>query len=400
MARTPPHLITIILLTAFSPLSLNMFLPSLGTIAVDLQTDYALVSVAIAGYLAATAIIQLVVGPLADKYGRRPVLLAALVLFSAASFVCAMAENIWVFLVFRMLQGSIVAGNTLSLAIVRDTNPPQQAAGLIGYISMCMAVVPMLGPVLGGLLDTAFGWRSSFYLYTTCGLLILALCWFDLGETRPDRQDGAPPLARAILELVKDPRFSAYALCSTFTVGAFFIFLAGAPLIATISFGVTTAELGFLIGSITVGFSAGGFLAGKLSSRLPLPAMMLVGRLTACVGLSVGLLVFLLGGASPYAFFAGTIFVGIGNGITMPGSNTGAMSVRPDLAGSAAGLTGSMALAGGAALTSLTGVAIGSGDQPVTVLALMLASSAIGLTAAFAALLLERRAKTRPLATP
>ncbi|MEL7525593.1 MAG: MFS transporter, partial [Pseudomonadota bacterium] len=101
MARTPPHLVTIILLTAFSPLSLNMFLPSLGTIAVDLQTDYALVSVAIAGYLAATAVIQLVVGPLADRYGRRPVLLVALVLFSLASLVCALAENIWVFLLFR-----------------------------------------------------------------------------------------------------------------------------------------------------------------------------------------------------------------------------------------------------------------------------------------------------------
>lgn len=399
MARTPPHLITIILLTAFSPLSLNMFLPSLGHIAEDLQTDYALVSVAIAGYLATTAVIQLIAGPLADRFGRRPVLLVALVIFCISSFVCAMAEDIWVFLFFRMLQGSITAGYTLSMAIVRDTHPPQQAAGLIGYISMCMAIAPMLGPVFGGLLDTAFGWRSNFYLYATCGVLILALCWVDLGETRPDRQESDQPMTRAILALIRDPRFCAYAVCSTFTVGAFYIFLAGAPLVATTSFGVTTAELGFLIGSITVGFSAGGFLAGKFSSRISLPAMMLIGRLTACTGLSIGLLVFLVGGSSPFAFFAGTIFVGIGNGITMPGSNTGAMSVRPDLAGSAAGLVGALALAGGAALTSLAGIAVGTGDQPVTVLALMLASSAVGLAAAFAALVLERSAGTGPQAS-
>ncbi|MET1412458.1 multidrug effflux MFS transporter [Roseibium sp. HPY-6] len=395
MARTPPHLITIILLTAFSPLSLNMFLPSLGNIAEDLETNYALVSVAIAGYLAVTAVIQLIAGPLADRYGRRPVLLATLAIFSVSSLVCAQAEDVWVFLFFRMLQGGITAGYTLSLAIVRDTHEPQKAAGLIGYISMCMAIAPMLGPVFGGLLDTAFGWRANFYLYATCGVLLLALCWVDLGETKPDRQEHQQSMAAATLALVSDLRFWAYALCSTFTVGAFYIFLAGAPLVATTSFGVTTAELGFLIGSITVGFSAGGFLAGRYSSRLSLPAMMLVGRITACTGLTIGLVAFLFGTASPMVFFASTVFVGIGNGLTIPGSNSGAMSIRPDLAGSAAGLVGALTLAGGSALTSLAGLAVGSGEQPITVLALMLASSVLGLVFALGALVLERSGADR-----
>ncbi|MCR9061439.1 MAG: multidrug effflux MFS transporter [Rhodobacteraceae bacterium] len=389
--RTPPHLVTIILLTAFSPLSLNMFLPSLGHIAEDLETNYALASMAIAGYLAVTAVIQLIAGPLADHFGRRPVLLVALIIFSLSSIICATAQDIWVFLFFRMLQGGITAGYTLSMAIVRDTHAPQKAAGLIGYISMCMAIAPMLGPVFGGLLDTAFGWRANFHLYGICGVLLFVLCWFDLGETKPDRQDDQQPMAAAILALISEFRFWAYALCTMFTVGAFYIFLAGAPLVATTSFGVTTAELGFLIGSITVGFSAGGFLAGRFSSRLSLPAMMLVGRVTACIGLVVGLTVFLVGSASPIAFFASTIFVGIGNGLTIPGSNSGAMSIRPDLAGSAAGLVGALTLGGGAALTSLAGIAIGQGEQPVTVLILMLTSSALGLLFAFAALVLERR---------
>lgn len=390
-ARTPPLLITIILLTAFSPLSLNMFLPSLGHIAEDLQTDYAIVSIAIAGYLAATALIQLIAGPLADRFGRRPVILVVLAIFSVSSIICASAQDIWVFLFFRMLQGSVTAGYTLSLAIVRDTHAPQKAAGLIGYIGMCMAIAPMVGPVFGGLLATAFGWRAIFHLYAACGVLLLALCWIDLGETKPDTLDGQQTLWGSILTLLGQTQFLAYALCATFSVGAFYIFLAGAPLVATTSFGVSTAELGFLIGSITLGFATGGFLAGRFSSRVPLPVMMLIGRITACTGPVIGLTAFLSGSGSSFVFFAATMFVGIGNGLTLPGANTGAMSIRPDLAGSAAGLVGALMLAGGSALTSLTGLAVGSGEQPATLLSLMLASSALGLLFAYVAFLLERR---------
>lgn len=399
-SRTPPHLITIILLTAFSPLTLNMFLPSLGNIANDLQTDYALASVAIAGYLAMTAIIQLVAGPLSDRYGRRPVLLGALAIFCVASVICAFSQNIWVFLGFRMLQGCITAGYALSLAIVRDTNPPQKAAGLIGYISMCMAIAPMLGPVLGGFLDAGFGWRMNFYVYALFGVALLALCWVDVGETNSNVVKGDHSKRGSVATLLVDARFWAFALCSTFSVGAFFIFLAGAPLVASTTFGASTVELGLYIGSITLGFSAGGFLAGRLASGTPLPVMMLIGRLVACSGLSLGLAAFLLGHVSSTVFFASTIFVGIGNGITLPSSNTGAMSVYPDLAGSAAGLSGALVLAGGAALTSLTGLALTAGSNPEIVLGLMLASSCLGLMAALAALFLERKErKTSALAS-
>ncbi|MES0881117.1 multidrug effflux MFS transporter [Roseibium sp. SCP14] len=388
--RTPPHLLTIILLTAFSPLSLNMFLPSLENIARDLKTDYALVSVAIAGYLAVTAVIQLIAGPLSDRFGRRPVLLVALTIFCISSIVCSLAQNIWVFLTFRMLQGSVTAGFTLSLAIVRDTNPPREAAGLIGYITMSMAIAPMLGPVLGGILDSTFGWRTSFYFYAFFGIVLLLLCWFDLGETRKGHGDGEQEERDNFTALLRERRFFAYAICTAFSTGAFYIFLAGAPLAATATFGVTTVQLGFLIGSITMGFSAGGFLAGRFAATVSLPTMMLIGRIVACSGLTFGLLLLISGWLSPWVFFGSTLFVGIGNGLTMPSSNSGAMSVRPDLAGSAAGLVGASTLAGGAILTSLTGAAVVEDSSPEIVIALMLASSLIGLIAATGALIFER----------
>lgn len=346
LTAKPPPISILVLLTAFSTLSLNMFLPSLASIAEDLAADYATVSLAVAGYLAVTAIIQLFVGPLSDRIGRRPVLLAATAVFTGASLVCSLAQDVWTFLAFRMLQGGIIAGYVLSLAIVRDTCSERKAAGLIGYISMAMALAPMLGPMLGGVLDTAFGWRANFCFYAASGLLLFILSWTRLGETKPAQADtGALPPERAAL-LLREPLFWACSLCSAFSTGAFYIFLTGAPLVAAAQFGVTTAELGLCIGSITAGFMAGSLISGRFAPRFAPAAMMLAGRIVACAGLLAGLIIILAGGVSPVLFFGSTVFAGLGNGITMPSSNAGAMSVRPRLAGSAAGLNGALTVAG------------------------------------------------------
>ncbi|WP_415402952.1 multidrug effflux MFS transporter [Tateyamaria sp. SN3-11] len=388
-AKTPPTLLTLILLTALSTLSLNMFLPSLANIATDLDARYSTVSLAVAGYLAVTAVIQLVVGPLSDRVGRRPVLLASLLVFAVASLACALATDVWTFLFFRMLQGGMIAGYALSLAIVRDTNSERKAAGLIGYISMAMAIAPMLGPMLGGVLDTAFGWRATFCFYALVGVALFALCWVDLGETRQagGKADGAHP--ERVADLLTAPLFWAYSLCSAFSTGAFYIFLTGAPLVAQSQFGVSTAELGFYIGTITGGFVTGSFIAGRVAARYAPTTMMMAGRLVACAGLSLGVLAILAGVLSPLVFFGSTIFVGLGNGITMPSSNAAAMSVRPNLAGSAAGLNGALVVSGGAILTTLTGAVLPPDDPARMLLILMLAASAAGLVAVLFAIRLR-----------
>ncbi len=388
--QSPPRLITLILLTGLAVLSLNMFLPSLPSIAEALDTDYATVSLAVAGYLAVTAVMHLIVGPLSDRIGRRPVLLTALAVFAGASIGCALATDVWTFLAFRMLQAGVIAGSALSLAIVRDTTPERKAAGLIGYISMAMAVAPMLGPMLGGVLDTGFGWRANFYVYGAAGLVLFGLCWVDLGETRPTRDAVSPSQSRGAADLLRAPLFWAYALCSAFSTGAFYIFLTGAPLVAQVTFGVSTAELGIYIGTITVGFLLGGFLSGRFAPRFPPITMMLTGRMVACLGLTIGLLCLWLGYLSPVLFFGSTAFVGLGNGLTMPSSNTGAMSVRPDLAGTAAGVNGALIVAGGAVLTSVTGALLPPDDPAQALLLLMLAASAAGLIAVLVAARLSR----------
>lgn len=381
---------TLVLLTGFSPLSLNMFMPSLPNIAEEFSTDYATVSIAIAGYLAIAAMIQLVVGPLSDRVGRRPVLLVALIVFTGASVGCALAQDVWTFLSFRMLQGGMTAGYTLSLAIVRDTRSERQAASLIGYIGMAMAIAPMLGPMLGGMLDTAFGWRASFVFYALSGLILFVVCWIDLGETRQVRsmETGGPP--ETVITLVREPLFWAFSLCGAFSTGAFFIFLTGAPLVATSVFGITTAELGFYIGTITAGFMLGGFISGRCAPRFEPTTMMLAGRLVACIGLTTGVAAVAAGVLSPLLFFGSTVFVGIGNGITTPSGNAGVMSVRPNLAGSAAGLNGALVVASGAVLTTLTGAVLPQ-DGALELLMLMLFASVAGLLLVVWAMLLQRQ---------
>jgi Bcr/CflA subfamily drug resistance transporter len=390
VARTPPRIITLIALAGFSPLSLNMFMPSLANIAEDLATDYATVSLAISGYLAITAVVQLIVGPLSDRIGRRPVLLGALLVFLVGSVGCALAPDIKTFLFFRMLQGGMTAGYTLSMTIVRDTKSEREAVSLIAYIGMFMALGPMVGPVLGGLLDTAFGWRATFVFYTTAAFLVWIVCWFDLGETRraePRTKDTA-----RIGALLSQPLFWAYALCGAFSVGGFFIFITGAPLVARSEFGVSTAELGFYIGTITFGFMIGGFLTGRFGGRFHLTTMMIAGRVIASAGVASGLTLFMSGVTSPLVFFGSTIFVGFGNGLTMPGCNTGVMSVVPKLSGSAAGLHGAMIVGSGSVMTAVTGVLVASADAPAQMLLMMMLTACVtGLCFALLAARLSAR---------
>lgn len=255
----------------------------------------------------------------------------------------------------------------------------REAAGQIGYISMAMAIAPMLGPMLGGVLDTAFGWRSNFYFYAASGVFLLVLCWKDLGETKPALSSKDIYGSDTAIALLHDPLFWAYSLCSTFSTGAFYIFLTGAPLVAQAEFGASTAALGFFIGTITAGYILGAFIAGRFAPRFAPTTMMLAGRLVACAGLLIGITVLAVGWLSPMVFFGSTIFVGLGNGITMPSSNAGAMSVRPKLAGTAAGLNGAMIVAGGAVLTTITGLALPEKGAAIVLLALMLFASAAGL---------------------
>lgn len=373
---TPPHIMTLVLISGVAALSLNIFLPSLPSMAAYFGVDYPLMQLSVSLYLAATAVLQVVVGPISDRFGRRPVMMGAAALFTLATLGAILAPNFTVFLACRMVQAAIATGFVLSRAVVRDMVPTDQAASMIGYVTMGMSVVPMIGPVIGGALDEAFGWRASFVILALGGVGIMFLIHRDMGETARNRSASFTDQMRQYPELLKSPRFWGYCLASATASGAFFAYLGGAPYVGTVIYGLTPAELGLYFGAPALGYMAGNFVSGRYSVRFGVNRMVLIGALTCTTGLGLLILIDLAGMAGPLPFFGLMISVGLGNGILLPSANAGMLSVRPQLAGSAAGLGGAITIGGGAALSALAGVVLrwGEGDLPLVLL--MFASSA------------------------
>jgi Bcr/CflA subfamily drug resistance transporter len=398
-ASAPPRLFTLVLLSGLAVVSLNMFVPSLSNIAAEFQAGYGLLtSVSIAGYAGTTTVLQLVIGPLSDRIGRRPVILVSLAIFVLASLGCLLATDVRTFLLFRTMQAAIVSGFALSRVIIRDTEPAQKAASLMGYLSIAWAIAPMLAPMLGGALDQLFGWRANFLAFLGFGAAVLALCWFDLGETNKNPSKTLTKQFTAFASLFRSPRFWGYSLCMAFSMGALYAFLAAAPLVATAVFGMSPATLGFYMGSTAAGFILGSFVSGRIAARYPLTTMMIAGRIVAFVGLAAGLGLLLAGTLHEVPFFGSCVFLGFGNGVSMPSSNVGAMSVRPELIGSAAGLSGALTGAGGALMSGITGTILNESNAAIVLLGMMLLSSTLALLAALFVLLLDRRESAAHLA--
>lgn len=391
IASSKPRLSTLILLSALAILPINFFLPSLPGMAAEFDVAYGIMGLSLAAYAGVSACLQLVLGPLSDRFGRRPVILLALAIFIVATIGCALAPDAWTFVACRMVQAIIAPTYAVSLAAIRDTTSREQAAGQFGYLAMAWAVAPMLGPTVGGLLDQALGWRASFYVLAFFGAAVLVLCWTDLNETNRTPSNTIAEQYWAYPELLGSKRFWAYCVCMAFSVGAFYAFLAGAPLAAS-AFDLSPAILGLYMGSITGGFMVGNFLAGRLAGRLPVTTMLVVGRIVACAGLLFGLVLYAAGIDHVLALFGPCLFVGVSNGLTQPSANAGAISVRSTHMGSAAGLAGAITVAGASITAAVTGAVLTVENARSGLLFVMLASAVVALGAAILARHLESTA--------
>lgn len=381
-SREAPRLPVLIALSAIAVLPVNMFVPSLPGIARDLHTDYALANTAVAGYAIATAFTHLVAGALSDRFGRKPVALVALAVFTLASIGCSLANDIVTFLLCRLCQGTVIAGYAVSLAAIRDTSGERGAASRIGYVSSAWAVAPMLGPTVGGLLDSFFGWRANFIAFAVLGVVGLCLVTFCFRETNLHRTRSVALQVKGYGELIRSPRFWAYALCMAFGIGTLYAFLGGAPLVAAQLGGMSGTQLGLCMGLVPAGFIAGSYGVGHAGARHTPAGFILAGRVLTCVGLSVGLVLMAYGATHPLAFFGPCVCVGLGNGLTMPAANARVLSIRPGLAGTASGLASALTVIGAGIVAFLSGLVVDGANAHLAVLGVMLASSVLSLLAA------------------
>ncbi|MEM9732999.1 MAG: multidrug effflux MFS transporter [Pseudomonadota bacterium] len=374
-SRTPPTIATLIILAGVAVTAMNIFLPVLPEISSDLGVSPAVGQYVLTLFLAATGFAQLFIGPLSDRYGRRPVILWSIVVFIFGTLVCIFAPNIEVLLIGRLLQATSAACIALSRAVIRDLYDRTKAASMIGYVTMAMAVMPMLAPSLGGFIGENYGWRATFFVLLLMALGMLLLTWFDLGETHEPRKEPVRALVADYFSLTKEPVFWGYVATSSLSSGAYFAFLGGAPFVGVDIIGLGPGVLGVYFGLVAIGYMAGNFISGRYSQRIGIEPMMFYGGLVACLGVVITL--FLMASFTPQAgyLFYPMLLVGLGNGMVLPNANAGAVSVRPELAGSASGIAGFIQIGGGAALASLAGSLITVENQAMPLYVIMFLSS-------------------------
>jgi DHA1 family bicyclomycin/chloramphenicol resistance-like MFS transporter len=364
--------VTLTLLAGIAALSMSVFIPSLNMMTAHFETSYSVMQLAVAGYLGANALLQVVIGPMSDAWGRRPVILGSLVVFCIATLGCIWATNVWVFLTFRMIQAAIATTLVLSRAAIRDLYDTREAASMIGYVTMGMSLVPMVGPLIGGVLGEHYGWQANFWLLFVLGAAMLLVTQVDFKETL--RLQGQPLMAqiRDYPELLTSPRFWGYALACAFASGAFFSYLGGGAYVGDEIYGLEPSQTGFYFGAPAAGYFFGNYLTGRFAGRVGINRLILLGCLASAAGLLLMATLFLSGHGSAQAFFFLMGFVGLGNGLTLPNSTAGMLSVRPHLAGSASGLGGAINLGGGAALSALAGTLLTPETGAIPLIWLML----------------------------
>ena len=382
----------LIAMSGMSSLSLNILVPAIPSMVVKFATEPANVQLTVSLYLMGLAFAQLVFGPLSDRLGRRPVVLAGLSLACLASTAAIFATNIASLITARVAQSlGASTGQTIGRAIIRDLYDREHAASMIGLVTSVVVLMPMAAPLIGGILDTLFGWEAIFIFVAVLSLTVFLWAVIALPETRKADaalSDGGHFRAD-LAALAASPRFFGYALCAGLGSAPFFSFLGGAPHVVVTMLERTSAEYGLWFFLPSFGFMAGNFAVSRLTARFGINALIWWGIVFTIVGALINALAYVaLPGWEMATLFLPQVIIGFGNGLLLPTSVAGAVSIRPQVAGTASGMTGCIQMAIGAAGAQLGGLIVAHAASAMPLIALMLL---FGFATAAAFLVLVRR---------
>jgi MFS transporter, DHA1 family, multidrug resistance protein len=375
------------LLMGLQPVTTDLMLPALPALAADLHAPMAAVQLTMSALILAFGLTQLVWGPLADRFGRRPVLLAGLALYTLASVAAALGASVGAVVAGRALQGAALAAVVVcGRAMVRDLYPPQEGGMVMARALTGLGAIAIVSPLVGGALVAGLGWRAAVAAMGVVGAAGLAFITLKLPETLHQRRHDAlqpGPLLRQAGATLAHPGFRAWALLAGCTYGGLFIFLAGSGVVLIGSVGLAPAAAGAVMSTCAVAYIGGTLLCRRWIPRLGLAGA--VGR-AAWLSLAASAALVLLAqrpGASALAVMVPVWLYALGHGVHMPCSQAGVVGPFPQAAGLASALAGfvTAAMAFGIGLWLGQALVPAAGGSTVAPFALGMAMAALATVA-------------------
>jgi len=273
-ANTAPSVSFVLLLAAlamFGPFSIDTIFPAFPDIEGALHVGPVQMQQTISVYLLSYACMSLLHGPLSDSLGRRPVIIAGVIVFTCASVGCAYATSIWQLLFFRGLQGvSAGSGLIVGRAIIRDCFAGADAQRTMSRVTMVFSIAPAVAPIVGGIITTRYGWEAIFWFLALFSLVLLAACWQWLPETHPKaaRVVLAPrQLSRRYAHMLSNPGYMLLAASASFNFSALFLYISSAPVFVLKHLHLGPTQFGYLFVPVIGGMMLGAFFSGRLAGR-------------------------------------------------------------------------------------------------------------------------------------
>ncbi len=379
------------LVVGLDPLSIDIALPAAQEMASDLGTDLSSIQLSLSLFVFGMAAGQLVYGTMSDRFGRRPVLLFALVLYVGASAALVISPGIEMLVIARLVQGlAAAATQVISRAIVRDRLDREAASRVLSHVFLVLGIMPIVTPVIGAWLTESVGWRSVFTVMLAYGAAALLIHWRWLPETNeaPDRDALSPErLFAAFSHVAGNGLFWSYVACGAAAFCALFAFLSGSPAAFIVHLGETPESFGYFFALVMVGNLIGYPVGSRLVVRLGIDRLLMCGTLgglasgLAIAGLAIG------GVASPWAIVVPVFAYMFSFALILPPATAGALSPFPRVAGAASSLLGVTQLGAGA----LAG-AIVAGLDDGTQMPLAVGIAAASVAGLLAFLCVRRRA--------
>src|ERR1700757_2182060 len=331
----------LVAMTGVAPISLYMLVPALPQLATIFERDISIAQMTVSLYKVGIACSQIIMGPLSDRFGRRPVLLAGLGLMVMASAACIFAETLPQLIAARFLQAlGGAAGMVVSRAIIRNLSSRERISSMISLVIAVMMIAQILSPLTGGLLETAFGWRSIFYVITGASLVVAVAIALALPETRRLRAEGSG-FGQDVGSLLTSRAFIGYMLCQVLASQIIFTFAGGGPYIVVMQMGRSSAEYGAWFATSGFAYLIGNLFCVRFAPRHSLEKLIWFGLALQLLGSLLNLIWGIAGlNAVPSWLFITQMLVMFANAFVMSNSAAGAISVRPEAAGTASGAMG------------------------------------------------------------